>query len=195
MGAKRTRTSHRAPVCPHTTSCSFLPSLHCALTSRGRARSPGWPAGRPGRRRHPRHCPGSAGRAEQEGSGPPAGPGGTVETTKPAAWAIPTPTDPPRLQKLGAPPVCPPERGWSPAGAGGSPVTCGRAGRAAEPCGAGSPPPPLRRGRAPGRAGAGRAALCPPRCPRQCQGGLGLCGHLPRSPLPAAGGRGIFSIA
>uniref|UniRef100_A0A8C3Q8R4 Fibroblast growth factor n=1 Tax=Geospiza parvula TaxID=87175 RepID=A0A8C3Q8R4_GEOPR len=49
--------------------------------------------------------------------------------------------------------------------------------------------------RAPGRAWAGRAGRCPPRSPRQCQRGLGLCGHLPRSPLPAAGGRGIFSIA
>lgn len=139
--------------------------------------------------------PGSAG-AEREGCGLP-GRGSRAEKGKTAAWATTIPTTRPSSRTSRAPPVCPAELSLNPAWDSGSPVTCGRArrGRAAEPCGAGSPPPPLRRGRAPGRARAGRAGLCPPRSPRQCQGGLGLCGHLPRSPLPAAGGRGIFSIA
>lgn len=202
MGAKRTRISHCTPISPIPPPARFsLPSTALLQTGAergatggprgvpGGGRAPALPAPAAASPKVPPVAQGQSGRAADcRGGGP---------EWRTAAWAIPNPTTRPSSRTSRAPPVCPPELSLNPAWDSGSPVTCGRAGRgrAAERCGAGSPPPPLRRGRAPGRAPAGRAGRCPPRSPRQCQRGLGLCGHLPRSPLPAAGGRGIFSIA
>lgn len=200
VGGKESTYFAPRPYLPHTTSCSFF-LLSTALLHTGAERGAAvGPRGVPGGGRAPadphrqRHLR-SAG-AEREGCGLP-GRGHSAEG-KNCGVGNNHPQHPPSSSRTSLRPAgLPAGVSLKPAWDSGSPVTCGRAGRgrAAERCGAGSPPPPLRRGRARGRARAGRAGRCPPRSPRQCQGGLGLCGHLPRSPLPAAGGRGIFSIA
>lgn len=199
LGAKRARTSHRTPVSPipPPAPSSSPPPRSYTL---GPSEEPRLARGASRAAAGPRQIRTGSGIPRAQGqSGRAAGcrGGSTVQKAKTAAWAISTPNIPLQLPNFLRPAGLPAGVSLNPAWDSGSPVTCGRAGRgrAAERCGAGSPPPPLRRGRARGRARAGRAGRCPPRSPRQCQGGLGLCGHLPRSPLPAAGGRGIFSIA
>lgn len=210
------------PASTHATSCPPLSPLHRALKNLDRARGGGEAAGRPrsapggsgggggalalpapeatSPKLPPQHpAPPAAQGREREGCGLPVR-GAGVQKEKNAAWAITTPSFPPLRRESRSsrdPAGLPSGAEFQPCLGQRQPgyLRRGPAGRGLGPglhCGAAAPPPPLRRGRA---AGPGRAPRCPPRSPRQCHGGLGQCGHLPRSPLPAAGGPGIFSAA